>query len=98
MKGKSEQPTNDDLEAYIDGRLEPARMAAIEALLARDVKLAEMVRAMRFQDEALRCLGMDILSEPVPERLRVVVERRKAEETTGKPRRLLVPTAPRRLA
>jgi anti-sigma factor RsiW len=98
MKGKPDQPTNDDLEAYIDSRLEPARMAEIESLLARDAKMAEMVRAMRFQNEALRCLGMDILSEPIPERLRAVVERRKAEEVTGKPRRVLVPTAPRRLA
>ena len=98
MTSTLRQPSNDDLEAYIDGRLEPERVAEIEALVAADPKIAEMVRAMRFQDDALRCLGADVLDEPIPDRLRAVVERRKAEEVTGRPRRLLIPTAPRRLA
>lgn len=98
MKEAPFRPTNDDLEAYIDGRLESERTTQIEALLMRDPKVAEMVRAMRFQNDALRCLGADILKEPVPERLRAVIEGRKAEDATGKPRRFLVSTAPRRLA
>src|SRR5579884_3618034 len=98
MSETPEPPTNDDLEAYIDGRLEPRRVAEIEASIARDPHLAEAVRAMRFQNEALRCLGAEILDEPIPERLRSIIERRKAEERTGKPRRLFMPAAPRRLA
>jgi len=98
MTEASYRPTNDDLEAYIDGRAEPERLAEIEAWIARDAKIAEMVRAMRFQNDALRCLGGDILEEPIPERLRAVVEERKAEQATGKPRRLFLPVAPRRLA
>jgi len=92
------QATNEDLEAYIDGLLDAERTAEIEAQLRRDPKLAEMVRAMRFQNDALRCLGADILKEPIPERLRAVVEGRKAEDATGRPRRFLVSAAKQRLA
>ena len=91
-------PINDDLEAYIDGRLEGERVAEIEALLAADSKMAEMVQAMRFQNDGLRCLGQEILNEPIPDRLRSIVEDRKTEEAATGRKRILLPAAPRRLA
>ena len=98
MTAPTRAPLDDDLEAYIDGRLDPTRRAEVEARLAADPKLSEMVQAMRFQNDALGHLGRDILKEPIPERLRAVVEaHRNAEKATGR-RRVLLPSSPRRLA
>ena len=97
MTGKNEI-TDDDLEAYIDGLLDPAREAEIASKLTADPKMGELVQAMRFQNDALRHLGEEVLDEPIPERLRAVVD--QLNEVEPKPRRkgFLLAATRRRLA
>lgn len=65
-----------DLLAYADGRLsrDPERRAAVERYLGDKPHLAEQVAAFARQDSAIRTAFDPILGEPVPERLRAVVE------------------------
>jgi len=65
----------DQLNALIDDRLDPAERAAVLAVLARSAELTARVKALRRQQEALRGVGQEILHEPVPERLRSVLAR-----------------------
>jgi anti-sigma factor RsiW len=58
-----------ELHAYVDGRLDPARHAAVQARLAEDESAAERVRAWRQQRHALRTLHPEMLVEPVPAHL-----------------------------
>ena len=58
-----------ELHAYVDGRLDPAHRAAVEARLARDPAAAEHVRFWRHQRHALRTLHPEMLVEPVPAHL-----------------------------
>ena len=98
MKREESNLTDDDLEAYIDGRLEPARHAEITAMLAADPKKAQLVQAMRFQNDALRQLGEEILEEPIPDRLRAVIDQlNEVEPKPGRKGFLLAQTR-RRLA
>jgi anti-sigma factor RsiW len=64
-------PVTDDpeLHAYVDGRLDPLRQAAVEARLAGDPALARQVHAWRAQRLALRDLHLDVLQQPVPAHL-----------------------------
>lgn len=62
----------DDLQAYIDSRLDPARKAVVEAWLADDPNAAERVRTDRMLGEQLRRRLAPITADPVPARLRVV--------------------------
>ncbi|PJK29911.1 anti-sigma factor family protein [Minwuia thermotolerans] len=66
-----------DLLAYADGRLsrDPERRAAVERYLSDRPHLAERVAAFAQQDSAIRTAFDPVLGEPVPERLRAVVER-----------------------
>jgi anti-sigma factor RsiW len=57
------------LMAYVDGELEPAEVAEIEAAIASDLALARRVRALRDTTAALRAAFNDVAREPVPERL-----------------------------
>jgi len=96
---KTRKPlSDDDVEAYIDGLLEPGRRADVEAGIADDPKMAEMVRAMRHQNEALRLLGDDILDEPIPDRLQAVVDELSGERKAPRKRQSFVLAPPRRLA
>jgi len=61
--------TEDDLHAYVDGALTPARRAEIEAYLVLHPEDAERVRAYRAQNEALKALFNPVLVEPLPDRL-----------------------------
>jgi anti-sigma factor RsiW len=64
-------PMSDDpeLHAYVDGRLDPLRHAAVEARLAGDAVLARQVHAWRAQRLALRDMHADVLDQPVPPHL-----------------------------
>ena len=66
---KPPAPSESDLHAYADGRLEPAEAAAVEATLARDPGLASRVNAIRQQNRLLREAMDAWLDEPVPARL-----------------------------
>jgi anti-sigma factor RsiW len=60
---------DDELHAYLDGVLDEARRAEVEALLDQQPEKAERVRAYRQLDSALRTFYDPVLEEPVPERL-----------------------------
>lgn len=67
-----------DLLALADGLLDqdPVRKAEIEAMLENAPASRERVRAFKVQTRALRAAYAGRLDEPVPERLRAVLERR----------------------
>lgn len=64
-----------ELHAYVDGRLDAAARAAVQARLAADPAAAETVAAWTRQKEALRALHAPLLQEPVPPTLREAAER-----------------------
>lgn len=64
--------TEDDLHAYVDGRLAQARRAEVAAYLAAHAQEAERVHAYAAQNQALRDLCNPVMAEPVPERLRAL--------------------------
>ncbi|HSD60067.1 MAG TPA: anti-sigma factor [Burkholderiales bacterium] len=61
--------SDNDLHAYADGELDPARLAEVEARLAADPAAAQRVALWRRQNEALHALFDGVLTEPVPARL-----------------------------
>ena len=58
-----------DLCAYVDGRLDGDRLAAVEAALQADEALRGRAQDWRAQTEALHGLYDPIVDEPIPERL-----------------------------
>lgn len=75
----NEQPmplNEEDLHAYVDGRLEGARLAEIEARIAADATVADRVRAYRAQNTGLHNLFDSVLEEPVPIRMRQTLARK----------------------
>ncbi len=61
--------TENDLHAYVDQRLDPARRAQIETWLSTNPDAAERVRAYREQNELLHAAFDGVLEEAVPERV-----------------------------
>ena len=61
----------DDLQAFIDDRLDGERRAAVEAHLAANPALAQRVAAERRQRDELRAALQAKFDEPVPARLRI---------------------------
>jgi anti-sigma factor RsiW len=59
--------SEDRLHAYVDGALDAAAVAEIEAWLADNPEAAAEVAAWRAQREALRAAYDPVLAEPVPE-------------------------------
>jgi anti-sigma factor RsiW len=55
-----------DLHALVDGRLDPAARAAVQARLDADPEAARTAAAWAQQKEALRALHAQVLDEPVP--------------------------------
>lgn len=73
----SELPVSEaELQAYADGRLAPGRLAAVEAWLAARPEEAERIAAYRRLAQEVRGAYDNMLSEPVPERLRHAARRR----------------------
>lgn len=72
-----EAPTpqeDEDLQAYVDGRLDERRRAAVLQRLARDPDAAARVEQWRAQRLALRQAFGGIADEPVPARLREALQ------------------------
>jgi len=65
-------PSEADLQAYVDGRLSPARRAQVEAYLAEHPASAAQVRAYQEQNRMLHGLFDHVLDEPIPEKLTAV--------------------------
>jgi anti-sigma factor RsiW len=59
-------PDEAELHAYVDGRLDPQRRAAVQAQLASDPEADRTVQAWTAQKEALRALHAQLLREPPP--------------------------------
>jgi anti-sigma factor RsiW len=65
--------TDDQIQGYIDDRLNERDRAAVAAYLLANPAAAQEVETLRRQTEALKGVGQEILDEPVPERLRNVL-------------------------
>lgn len=61
----------DDLLAFVDGRLDATRRATVEAYLAANPEVRERVEADRRHNAALRAALDPVFDEPVPARLRI---------------------------
>jgi anti-sigma factor RsiW len=61
----------DDLQAFVDGRLSPSRLRAVKAYLADHPTTAEQVEREIEQRDALRARLAFKIQEPIPSRLRV---------------------------
>lgn len=61
----------DDLQAFVDGRLDPSRHETVKAYLASDLARAEQVEREIEQRDALRARLAFKAQEPVPARLRI---------------------------
>ena len=58
-----------DLNAFVDGRIEPARAAALSESLASDHQARARIDAWKRQNENLRTMFASVLFEPLPVRL-----------------------------
>jgi anti-sigma factor RsiW len=76
----------DDLQAYVDARLSPAREAAVRSYLKANPEAAAQAASYREQREALRTRLAFKAGEPIPSRLRVA--HLAAERRRGLVRRL----------
>lgn len=72
-----------DLQSYVDGRLDPARQAAVEAYLAENP--AERQRLLDYQriDAELHRLFDPVLDEPIPAALRLAAQHRSRAPRIG---------------
>lgn len=59
----------DEIQAWVDGRLDGERLQRFERLLEEDAALRAEALSLRRQAEALANLGTSILDEPIPRRL-----------------------------
>jgi anti-sigma factor RsiW len=62
-------PGEAELHAYVDGRLDATRRAAVESRLASDADAAQRVQDWIAQRDSLRTLHADVLGEGIPEHL-----------------------------
>ncbi len=76
--------SEDELHAYVDGWLDPARAEAVEAYLAQHSEAAARIAAYRRQNEGLRAALADPDEEALRERFRPAL--------AGAPRRRPAPT------
>jgi anti-sigma factor RsiW len=66
---EARQPTEGELQAYADGRVDPDQKATIDAWLAEHPEEGERIEAYRRFGEGLRTLYDPVLEETVPGRL-----------------------------
>jgi len=76
-------PIDDDtLQAYVDGELDPAEAARVDAALAQDEVLARRVRQLQALNTQLRAAFDPVLDEPVPARLTAMLQPRATPAVT----------------
>ncbi|MEI2743371.1 MAG: hypothetical protein V9G63_13255 [Candidatus Competibacter sp.] len=66
-----------DLQSYVDGRLDPARRAAVEDLAQNPAERQRLMAYRRIDAELRRALD-PVLDEPIPAQLRLAAESRNA--------------------
>lgn len=69
--------TEIDLHAHVDGQLDPARRAEVEAYLAAHPEAAAQVQAWREQNQLMHAAFDKVLNEPVPLRLAATLQPRR---------------------
>jgi len=62
--------TEQDLHAYVDGQLDTARLAEVEAYLVQNPDAAEKVKEYQAYNQGLHTLFNSALQEPVPDALK----------------------------
>lgn len=67
--------TDADLQDYIEGRLDAAARAKVEARLAADSRLAREVERLRRQAVKLQEIGKKVLDEPIPKDMLDLIEK-----------------------
>ncbi len=67
--------TDADLQDYIEGRLDAAARARVEARLKADPRLAEEVERLRRQAVKLQEFGKKALEEPIPKDMLDLIEK-----------------------
>ena len=67
---KAEAFGEEELQAWIDERLDPDRIRAVERWLEENPSAAERWRALKAQHELMHAIYDPVLAEPVPARLR----------------------------
>ena len=79
-------PIDDDtLQAYVDGALDAADAARIDAALAQDETLARRVRQLQAVNAQIRAAFDPVLDEPVPAHLSALLQPRSAPAATVVP-------------
>jgi anti-sigma factor RsiW len=73
-----------EIQDFIDDRLDRGARSSFIAKLLACPEVGAEVEAMRRQQEALREIGQEILDEPVPPRLRVILRRASAARGNGR--------------
>jgi anti-sigma factor RsiW len=68
------KPSDEELMAHADGELEPERRLALDAALAADAALRARVEALRAQRQRVAAAYHGTLDEPVPQRLRALLD------------------------
>lgn len=76
MSDEIRSPSEEELQAFVDDRLNPARRAEIADWLEAHADEAERIRALRAQRDAIEDAYGPLLDRPVPERLRAGVHTR----------------------
>jgi anti-sigma factor RsiW len=74
---------DDDLHAYVDGRLDVERRRVVEAYLAADRDAAARVADWAEQNQRLAALFDPVLDEPIPERITAAIARGAARPSGG---------------
>jgi len=74
---------NETLWSYVEGKLEARTSDAIARYLKQHPELFKEVRVMQKQQDLLDMVEASVLHEPVPERLRAVIERARRRLAIG---------------
>lgn len=71
--------SDEKIQDYIDGRLSDRDLATVAAYLLANPKKAAEVQKLRDQNDALKAMGSEILSEPLPEQLRGIIDQARLQ-------------------
>ena len=83
MTGEDVPIGEDELQAFVDERLDGPRRDAVEAHLARHPELRERIAAERRQRASLRAQLQGKAAEPIPARLRIATHPGRAARPPG---------------
>ncbi len=76
---KDFNPTEDILQDFIDGRLDAATARKVNAYMEQNPDAAVEIEKLRMVSQSLQNLGRSILDEPIPDRLKSVLERTRTQ-------------------